>query len=490
MNTTDTEPFSKRKNIDSNATETPDLEVSGKKGTDPNTLNPKKDKIDVFVSHRHEDGKFAKDLKDKLELYCSDRLELHLSEEIPGGDEWLKQIKRDLDRADLMFFLYTEPSKDWDWCLWEAGCYEGKSGANRILVFIGEKEEPPEPLAHLQAIKVSRENARQFLMDFFGGTKYAPSLSTPLSKKLAGNRNDIQKIAELMYEGFIGPAGTPVEKTYFSKYLNIRLNDWSDLAHGASLDDAEVQSDQLSLDALFSLPPKPDGLVCWTWGDIKRQSQKGDDGKWTGELEQAVHDSKVAIPEALQSTFKPPGSETIYKPVLDRREISADGSANFRILFIKQLSRNIAKGPQALATLLSSLTLGGRLHWEVYDRYQHRIDRWPEKELPDGCKRILAAMDNVEQEAQFRKQAESDGEEQEGDRLLWAFPEKQRKEIGDNLAAQEKHKKQLRTALQEANKAEVLNRLPELRRLNSELTVAVAQRYHELLSEMTLPQTK
>jgi hypothetical protein len=176
-----------------------------------------------------------------------------------------------------------------------------------------------------------------------------------------------------------------------------------------------------------------------------------------------------------------------YKPVLYRREEQRDRATTFHVLFIEQFSRGIIKAPDDLATLLSSLTLGNRLQWEVYEHYRHKIGRWKDEDLEDGCRRILEAMDNVEKEARFREQAEKDTSEKHGDRLLWAFPSDKRDWINENLSNQTDTKAQVRDALNSANREQVLRLFPQLQRLNGELNVAVSQRYHDLLEDKVLP---
>lgn len=446
------------------------------------TTMEKKIKVSVFVSHRHDDKYVATSMAEKLEILGAGLLEFSYSEQMPVGANWRAWITGHLDSADLMFFIYTSSAQNWDWCLYEAGRYDAKTTEKRILAFIGEQDQPPPPLEHLQAIRVTTEEIKRFLKEFFGSNTYT-RLDRPLNEPFAKQNRQVEQLANEICELF--SQRKPLKAPY-TKYLTIRFADWNALSHDSSLDEGHVETDPRSLDDLFKLTPKSADQAPWTWKDIKRQSTLAEDDAWTEELEQAVHQATSDVaPDPLQASFKAPRSETIYKPVLHRRELHPDGSATFHVLFVEQVTRGIVKGPPDLATLLNSLILGNRLQWEVYERYRHKIDRWADAGLHDGCSQILEAIDNVEREARFREWTETEPSDVLGDRLLWTFPENSRKQISDNLADQTKLKQQLHNALIAVNQGELLRLLPKLQFLNNTLTAAVAQRYHELLKEKT-----
>jgi hypothetical protein len=163
------------------------------------------------------------------------------------------------------------------------------------------------------------------------------------------------------------------------------------------------------------------------------------------------------------------------------------------LLFVEQLSRETARGPQELVTLLSSLTLGNRLQWEVFNEYADLIEGSTEKSLQSFCSRMAQALVNVEKDALFRERGETGithsgllSTKKDKDRLLWAFPVAQREDVRANLEEQAELKRTLLGALDSADRNMIAGFLPKLQRLNNLLTAAVAKRYHDVLREKTL----
>ena len=80
--------------------------------------------IRVFVSHKDDDRGIALQIKQLLEQYAPNRLELFISgENITAGEDWQLRIRDELRKSRLLFLLFTEPGRTWDWCLFEAGLF-------------------------------------------------------------------------------------------------------------------------------------------------------------------------------------------------------------------------------------------------------------------------------------------------------------------------------------------------------------------------------
>ena len=46
-----------------------------------------------------------------------------VSVDIPAGVEWRREIRSVLGKSHALVLLFTAPSKNWDWCLYETGLY-------------------------------------------------------------------------------------------------------------------------------------------------------------------------------------------------------------------------------------------------------------------------------------------------------------------------------------------------------------------------------
>ena len=82
------------------------------------------DKFTVFISHKHEDHALAVDVKDAIESLNREVIDCFVSDvDITAGMDWRREIRSALARSHMLLLLFTAPSKNWDWCLFETGLY-------------------------------------------------------------------------------------------------------------------------------------------------------------------------------------------------------------------------------------------------------------------------------------------------------------------------------------------------------------------------------
>src|ERR1700694_683687 len=95
--------------------------LKGRKETVANT----DDVFKVFISHKHEDHALAVEVKKALEGLARPKLiDCFVSgTDITAGMDWRREIRSVLARSHLLVLLFTAPSKNWDWCLYETGLY-------------------------------------------------------------------------------------------------------------------------------------------------------------------------------------------------------------------------------------------------------------------------------------------------------------------------------------------------------------------------------
>src|SRR6516165_6980506 len=93
----------------------------GEKGTVAKTENV----FTAFISHKHEDHALAVEVKKALEgLVRQNLVECFVSGiDITAGMDWRREIRSVLARSHVLLLLYTAPSKNWDWCLYETCLY-------------------------------------------------------------------------------------------------------------------------------------------------------------------------------------------------------------------------------------------------------------------------------------------------------------------------------------------------------------------------------
>jgi hypothetical protein len=125
------------------------------------------EKFCVFVSHKHDDHKCAVTVKTELErLGGSGRIECFVSgSDLSAGSDWNAKIRSQLLKSHLLVLLFTEPSQNWDWCLYEAGLFSSLGAAEDLSVvcLYHPQGASPRPLSNLQGVLVQDDAVQRFL---------------------------------------------------------------------------------------------------------------------------------------------------------------------------------------------------------------------------------------------------------------------------------------------------------------------------------------
>ena len=100
----------------------------------------------VFISHKAKDELAAEAIRKALKMRGGNSLEIFVSERIKAGSQWSEEIWKSLKRADWLLLLYTDPSQEWDWCLFEAGFFAGA-----VENLLGRKVDFKESRCHANA---------------------------------------------------------------------------------------------------------------------------------------------------------------------------------------------------------------------------------------------------------------------------------------------------------------------------------------------------
>ena len=85
--------------------------------------------------------------------------------DIAAGMDWRREIRSALVKSHLLLLLFTAPSKNWDWCLYETGLYTrfDLTDANSVVCLFAQGEASPSPLADLQGVPADAEKVGAFL---------------------------------------------------------------------------------------------------------------------------------------------------------------------------------------------------------------------------------------------------------------------------------------------------------------------------------------
>ena len=117
------------------------------------------------VSHSSHDNAFAVSVADALGSLSSD-VECFVSGvSIQAGADWNREIREAPGRSHLLLLLFTSPSQDWDWCLYEAGLYTRfhEEQVSSVVSLFRPTGSGPRPRSNLQCVPSSAERVERWL---------------------------------------------------------------------------------------------------------------------------------------------------------------------------------------------------------------------------------------------------------------------------------------------------------------------------------------
>src|SRR5215469_6715031 len=129
-------------------------------------LRRKMSPASIFISHRAEYGRVARDLKEAIQKTSEGRIEVFLSEDIPRGERWRPSIEEHLRDAQSLFLIYGAAYEDWSWCFYEAGYFaavDPKAPARRIYCVMRPEVQAPGPLNELQMVTDTEQLIKELI---------------------------------------------------------------------------------------------------------------------------------------------------------------------------------------------------------------------------------------------------------------------------------------------------------------------------------------
>ena len=131
----------------------------------------------AFLSHKAKDFRLAERCRNAIQELLS--INVFMSEDIPKAHGFRQEIHSALEKADCFILLFTDPSEDWSWCLYEAGLYNTAltqvNGSGRPIYCLHFQDTPPpSPLADLQTVKSEARDIERWISDLCRVLKHTP----------------------------------------------------------------------------------------------------------------------------------------------------------------------------------------------------------------------------------------------------------------------------------------------------------------------------
>jgi hypothetical protein len=328
-------PVDERDNVDREAqgTHRAAVDLAGWGLREATVERPPDERFCIFVSHKHEDHGLALTVRDALHALGGGKIECFVSGvDISAGADWNREIKARLARSHLLVLLFTSPSENWDWCLYEAGLFArfDADEVSAIACLHNADSGAPRPLANLQSVAAEQEPVERFIGLMCHKTWCISDdwRRGPLAPEVTDDQ--IASAAAAIVSRF--PRLTFAERSHYACHrvvLDLRDCDrpGSIIPESARVVEGPAATSGFTL-SLFN---RADGRRTLTWRDLL-EAVDGTDAEWRHQLDRrfaAALDEQLFTPISATMRAWNHGrpEQGIFKPVLYRivRAPAVDG---------------------------------------------------------------------------------------------------------------------------------------------------------------------
>lgn len=271
------------------------------------------DPLKVFISYKHEDLRVAEAAKQTLERLGRNAVQVAYSQDLRSGDPLHERLRNELAAADILILLYTDPSQDWKWCMYEVGLFVGQRGADEerpVICLCGTDQKRPSPLSDRTIVT----DIRTLLGDLFTTEKY---VTKAIIKPSQSVWKDLDDAADDLAQYF---RASPI--TYLLNRIVIRV------PGNAPLNKALVS--EVDRSGAFRLFHRRFASRL-SFGDL---DDNDPERRLTTELAKAFENPEPnPIPFTLQD---PDSSQKHYRPLLYQQYTRPDGAREFHVAFMEE----------------------------------------------------------------------------------------------------------------------------------------------------------
>jgi hypothetical protein len=319
------------------------------------------DTFHIFVSHKSDDKELAELVADELQQLAPGVIECWVSgRALTAGQDWDRQIKRQLAQSHLLILLFTTPHQTWDWCLYEVGLFVRLEDDDVVSVacLFDPDGLPPAPLHQVQCVRaVPDDIARQLVRPICTQTWHVSD--TWQRGALVPDVSDevVRDVAHRIAAGFdtilARSASTDGPAVYGYRpchriVLDLTVCAPTDQWDGIPLDARVVEGSDDTTSYTLSLFRAHDGTSAWTWGDLVDEVD-GRDAKWLSDLDESFVQSLThhlwSPSMELMDVWQPAaGQRRAYRPVIYEvgRRVSDHTPVTLTILLLPDGAREDA----------------------------------------------------------------------------------------------------------------------------------------------------
>ena len=340
----------------------------------------------VFISHRSEYGRVARELKQVIETASHGQIDVFISEDIPRGNEWRPAVEKHLRDGQSLFLIYGAPYEDWSWCFYEAGYFAAvnpPASGRQIYCLIRPDVNPPGPLSHLQMVT----NKEQLIKEL---------IEILQRNAIEFDAVELRGLVGKLEQGLFG------EIRQFDGYPRIHFfaSD-TEFAKGEIPATAEFTGDDNVLGELFTIQASS-----VPWGRIHKlaHSDAGKENfiyKWLEETAQIILAARENQFIAPQTVLIGRGGRR-YRTLLQRARIHGDGTYCCEFLAIEEVGGPLTGLPNRQLSLLTGIRMGYRFRSEVIQKFPNDFDTQSPEERQLRIQQIPRTIENLMVESRTR----------------------------------------------------------------------------------------
>jgi hypothetical protein len=329
-------------------------------------MNGNPDTLQVFLSHKEIDHSPAKEIATALRRAGRRGVQVHYSgEREQFGQDFLKWIEDHLEQAEWYILAYTEPSKNWDWCLYEAGyfeaCQRSRDNQNYRVICLHPDPRVPAPLKRFDPVPVNgtNEELERFCERYLG--RVDPLLRDNPTEMVTERDNLAQGIREAFRN--------LVENRYYCRHITVCVPSPAALPPEDLPDDATIEGTNDLMSMLFNANgPK------FSWSHL-RGAPATKDRRWVVQLAHAVNDiHNDHVPQPITGTIEIGRLKASLLPVLSRVDEVEDHSYRCELLLADGITSRWAGLQRGhIRALLTSVRMAVRFRYDVIDRFANEV---------------------------------------------------------------------------------------------------------------------
>jgi len=284
------------------------------------------DVFTVFISHKQDDHALAVEVKKALEGLAPrpKQIDCFVSGiDITAGMDWRRAIRSRLAKSHLLMLLFTAPSRNWDWCLYETGLYTRfdkfeKNEVSAVVCLFDPSQASPSPLADLQGVPADIDKLRAFL-DLLCRQTWKISDDWRLGALAPDiHRKKVDEAARAIEKAFRLSGST---STHFPCHrVVLSLSESDKIKNGIPESARVLEGPNDTSDYTLSLFNLGSGTGRRKWGDLL-QAVEGTNAEWRKELDNhfllALKEELFwPIKSLMRSGGKSRVGERLYRPIL------------------------------------------------------------------------------------------------------------------------------------------------------------------------------